>query len=65
MNDRQTRAQRPAMVIISAFLLYLGGNLLGKRLGWPPIYGFALDIFALIAFIWALYELWKLMSKDN
>jgi len=64
-NARQARLV--AIVMIAAFVLWMGGQWLGPRLGLPVRYVFLFDLAALAAFLWAFivtYQIWR-RRRDN
>ncbi len=48
------QARRVAIVIAATMVLWMGAQLLGGTLGWPPRFVFLFDLAALAAFVWAL-----------
>ncbi len=57
------QARLAAIVIAAAAVIWVGGNLLGGRLGWDPRYAFLLDFSALAAFVWGLVVTWRVWRR--
>ncbi len=57
------QARLAAVVIAVAGVLWVGGNLLGRGLGWDIRYAFLLDLAALAAFVWALVVTWRVWRR--
>ncbi len=45
--------RRAAVVVVAAMVLWMAGNWLGGRMGWPIALAFALDAACLAALAWA------------
>ncbi len=59
----QTRDIRLVAVVIAVtMLLWMGVQVVGADMGWPPKYTLLADLAALAGFIWALvvtYQIWR------
>jgi Family of unknown function (DUF5337) len=59
----QTRDIRLVAVVIAVtMLLWMGAQVVGADMGWPPKYALLIDLAALAGFIWALvvtYQIWR------
>ena len=65
MADPQDRhlagqARLVAIVIAATMVLWMGAQLLGSSLGWPPRFVFLFDLAALAAFVWALIVTYRI-----
>ena len=65
MTDPQDRhlagqARLVAIVIAATMVLWMGAQLLGGAMGWPPRFVFLFDLAALAAFVWALIVTYRI-----
>ena len=61
------QARIVAIVLIGTFVLWMGAQWAGPRLGLPDRYVFLFDFAALGAFLWAFivtYQIWR-KRRDN
>ena len=60
---RLVRQVRLAAVVMAAtMVIWVAGQFIGGRMGWPVRYAFLLDLAAIAALVWALivtYWVWK------
>ena len=59
------QARQAAIVIFATMLIWVGAQVLGGQLGWPPRFAFLFDLMAGAAFIWALvvlFRVWRARS---
>ncbi len=61
------RARRVGKVMAFGFMLWMALQWLGGRLELPVKWSLALDFLALLAFMWAIYELWQIwrITRQN
>lgn len=52
-----------ALVIAGTTLLWLGLGEIGRQYGWEARYAFLIDLAALAAYVWALFNAWLLWRK--
>jgi predicted MFS family arabinose efflux permease len=56
-----------ALVIAGVALAWMGGQWLGRSLGWEARYVFLIDFLALAGFLWAMivtYQIWRRRRND-
>ncbi len=56
------RVRRVSRVMVIAATAYFGIQFIGGRLGFPDILLPIIDFAALFAFLWALFEIWKIFK---
>jgi hypothetical protein len=61
-KDQARDIRLVAVVIAMTMLLWMGVQVVGADMGWPPKYTLLADLAALAGFIWALvvtYQIWR------
>jgi len=68
-SDRAARQVRLAtIVIVAAFLAWMGASALGGQLGLPVRFAFLIDLACMAALIWALvvlFRVWRSRQDDG
>ena len=62
-TDDGRKGRVVALVIAATMVLWIGGQWLGRSLGWDPRYAFLMDFAALAAFIWVLFVTWQIWRQ--
>ena len=61
-HDQTRDIRLVAVVIAVTMLLWMGVQVVGADMGWPPKYTLLADLAALAGFIWALvvtFQIWR------
>jgi hypothetical protein len=65
-GDEQMATARQArlagLVMAGTMVLWLGAQVVGGEMGWPPRFALLVDLMALAAFVWALaltFRIWR------
>ncbi|WP_407927494.1 DUF5337 domain-containing protein [Fuscibacter oryzae] len=56
------QARTAGLVMAGTMVLWLGAQVVGGEMGWPPRFALLVDLLALAGFIWALaltYRIWR------
>ncbi len=62
---RRNQARAAAVVVVAAFMLWMGFSWLGGELGLPVRYAFLVDFAALAAFFWSFVVLVRVWRKSR
>ena len=67
-DPMRRQARIASIVILVAFLGWMGASWIGGHLGLEPRYAFLLDLAALAALFWALvvmFQVWRARQRDE
>ena len=60
--DNAKQARSAGIVLAATMVLWMGAQVVGGEMGWPPRFALLADMAALAGFLWGLgltYQIWR------